>query len=84
MEQLLFKGSNRPTIPIPKECRIADLDEAIKFRNHKGASSQPELLWELMKGNVIHGYALPLPQQNQENTKHLHGPIEYLSSVNYK
>jgi hypothetical protein len=61
MEQLLFKGSNWPTTPIPKECRIANLDKAIMFGSHKGASSQPKLLQELVKGNVIHDYALPLP-----------------------
>jgi hypothetical protein len=61
MERLLFEGSNWPTTPIPKEYRFANLDEAIKFRNHKGASSQPNLLRELVKGNVIYGYALSLP-----------------------
>jgi hypothetical protein len=61
MERLLFEGSNWPTTPIPKECRIANLEEAIEFRNHKGASSQPKLLQELVKGDVIHSYAPPLP-----------------------
>ena len=42
--------------------RIADLREALRFGNHKGASSQPgELLKELVTSNVVHGYALPLP-----------------------
>jgi hypothetical protein len=40
---------------------VANLFEALSFGNHKGASSQPELLKELVTSNFIHGYALPLP-----------------------
>jgi hypothetical protein len=47
--------------PIPKDHRIADLDEALNFGNHKGATSQPKLLLKLVSGGVKHGYSLPLP-----------------------
>ncbi len=40
---------------------MANLLEALSFGNHKGASSKPELLKELVTSNVIHRYALPLP-----------------------
>jgi hypothetical protein len=39
IKQLLLEGSKWPTTPIPEECRIANLNEAIKFGNHKGATS---------------------------------------------
>jgi hypothetical protein len=39
MEQLLLEGSKWPTTPIPRECKIANLNKAVEFRNHKGATS---------------------------------------------
>ncbi len=35
--------------------------KVLAFGNHKGASSKPELLQELISGNVKHGYRLVLP-----------------------
>jgi hypothetical protein len=67
MEQLLLEGSKWLMAPTPEECRIADLNKAIEFGNHKGATSQPELLRELVTGDVIHGYALPLPLNKIKN-----------------
>jgi hypothetical protein len=67
MEQLLLEGLKRPTSPIPEECRITDLNEAINFGNHKGATSQPELLQELVTGYMIHSYAIPLPLNKIKN-----------------
>ena len=46
---------------VSEEERVANLLEALSFGNHKGASSQLELLKELVTSNVVHGYALPLP-----------------------
>jgi hypothetical protein len=34
MEQLLLEGTKWPMSPIPKECRVANLNEAIKFGNY--------------------------------------------------
>jgi hypothetical protein len=61
MKDLLEFGSCWPTEPIPEKDRITDLDKALKFGNHKGATTQPELLLKLVSGDVKHGYALPLP-----------------------
>ena len=61
LEKILKHGLQWPTSPISKEDRIADLHEALKFGNHKGASTQPDLLLDLVSGDVTHGYALPLP-----------------------
>ncbi len=55
MGQLLLGGSKWPTSPILEECRRADLQEALEFGNHKGATSQPELLKELITRDVTHG-----------------------------
>ncbi len=61
----MFKPNGRcsqwPTEPISKEEPISNIEEALQFRNHKGAQSQPELLLKLVTGDVIHGYAIPLP-----------------------
>ena len=61
MKSILKNGSQWPTEPISKEERIGGVEEALQFGNHKGAQSQPELLLKLVTGDVIHGYAIPLP-----------------------
>ena len=45
---------------IDEETRMLDLEEALEFGNHKGASEQPELLTELTVKDVDYGFALPL------------------------
>jgi hypothetical protein len=44
-----------------EEEQISDMKDALKFRNHKGAKSQPELLLKLVSNDVIYGYTIPLP-----------------------
>jgi hypothetical protein len=61
MKETLTNGPQWPTKPTNKEDRLADFLEVLKFGNHKGAMSQPELLLKLVPGNIKHGYALPLP-----------------------
>jgi hypothetical protein len=61
MREMFAHGSQWPTEPITKEDRAADLIKALKFGNHKGATTQPELLLKLVSGDVKHEYALPLP-----------------------
>ena len=51
-EMVLAHGLQRPTKPITEEDRAADLIEALKFGNHKGATTQPELLLKLVSGDV--------------------------------
>jgi hypothetical protein len=58
---MLTHGLQWPTEPITEEDRAADLIEALKFGNHKGATTKPELLLKLVSGDVKYGYALPLP-----------------------
>jgi hypothetical protein len=61
MERLLSEGSRWPLKAISKKDRIADLQEALKFGNHKGTTSKPELLRELIIADVTHGYGLDIP-----------------------
>ncbi len=58
---MLAHGSQWPIEPITKEDRAANLIKVLNFRNHKGATSQPELLLKLVSGNVKYWYTLPLP-----------------------
>ncbi len=58
MERLLSKGSWWPLKEISKKDRVADLQEALKFGNHKGATSKLELLRELITADVTHAYGL--------------------------
>jgi hypothetical protein len=70
MESILVNGSQWPLKEISKEDRVADLREALTFGNHKGASSKPELLQELISGNAKHGYGLVLPWNKIDRIPH--------------
>ncbi len=38
-----------------------DVNNALTFGNHKGATLQPDLLWELLEKDVTHGFGLVIP-----------------------
>ncbi len=61
LNEMLAHGSQWPTESITEEDRAADLIKALKFGNHKGATTKPELLLKLVSGDVKYGYALPPP-----------------------
>jgi hypothetical protein len=61
MERLLIEGSRWPLEKISKSNRIVDLQEALQFGNHKGATSKPELLRELITEGIGYGYGLVIP-----------------------
>jgi hypothetical protein len=61
MECLLSKGSWWPLKEISEKDRVADRQEALRFGNHEGATSKPELLRELITADVTHGYGLVIP-----------------------
>jgi hypothetical protein len=61
METILINRSQWPLTEISKEDQVANLHKVLAFGNHKGVSSKPELLQELISGNVKHGYRLVLP-----------------------
>jgi hypothetical protein len=56
---LLKKGSDWPLEELDKEKRKDDVKEALTFRNHKGASTNPALLQALVNDDVIYGFAIP-------------------------
>jgi hypothetical protein len=70
METILVNGSQWPLAEISKDNRVADLQEALAFGNHKGASTKPELLQELISGDVKHGYSLILPRNKIDRIPH--------------
>jgi hypothetical protein len=80
MKEMLAHGLQWPTEPITEEDRTADLFEALEFRNHKGATTQPELLLKLVSGDVRIRPPSP-PRENQENSRHLHGSFEYPTAM---
>jgi hypothetical protein len=57
----LTTGLEWPLKPPDKERRQEDINKALAFGNHKGASLQPELLQQLVLKDVHFGYCLPLP-----------------------
>jgi hypothetical protein len=58
-----------------------DVEAALTFGNHKGASSKPKLLQELVKDGIIHSFALPLPLSKIKKIKE---PSQPLSTYNSK
>ncbi len=54
-------GLEWPLKPLDKEHRQEDVDEALAFGNHKGASLQTKLLQQFVLKGVHFGYCLPLP-----------------------
>ena len=71
MENILKNGSKWPLEEISKEDRASDLQEAIIFGNHKGASSKSDLLKKLISKDVKFGYSLPIPLESVTRIKGL-------------
>ena len=61
LKSLLTVGSKWPLDKLDDDMRKSDLTTALTFGNHKGASSQPELLRQLIEKDITHGFALVIP-----------------------
>ena len=61
MVPILRDGSKWPLEEISDETRAKDLQEAIKFGNHRGEKENIELLTRLVTKDVKHGYAVTFP-----------------------
>ena len=61
MSKILTNGLKWPLEPLDEASRRADVNEALSFGNHKGASLQPDLLRRLISKDVHYGYCRPLP-----------------------
>jgi len=61
MRSLLTRGSDWPMEDLDDVLRKKDVEEALEFGNHKGATENPELLKKLVNKDVTHGYGLVLP-----------------------
>jgi hypothetical protein len=80
MEDILKNGSKWPLEEISKEDQASDLQEALIFGNHKGASSKPDLLKKLISKDVKCGYSLPIPLESVMQIKWLEmAPINIMA-----
>lgn len=61
MQSILLNGSSWPLEPLDNASRLKDVEEALLFGNHNGASNNPELLKQLVGKDVKYGYAFPIP-----------------------
>ncbi len=68
-KKLLKNGSEWPLDRLDESTRLQDINKALTFGNHKGASSKPAILQELINNNIIHSFALPLPLSKIRNIK---------------
>ena len=67
LKKILVEGSNWELEELSEEDRLSDLQEALERGNHKGATSQPKKLIELVVKDVEYGYALTLPLDRVKN-----------------
>jgi hypothetical protein len=63
MEQLLIKGSKWLLEGISEGKRVANLEEALKFKNHKRASQKLELLAKLISNDICYDYGFIIPRE---------------------
>jgi hypothetical protein len=68
-KSLLTNGSEWPLKELNESKRIQDVNEALTFGNHKGTSSKPALLQELVNEDITHGFTLPLLLSKIQNIK---------------
>ncbi len=63
MKRILTDGLHWPLEELNKNQQMADVDKAIKFGNHKGATNNPVPLQELVEKDVKCNYCIPLHLQ---------------------
>ena len=61
LQNLLVNGSVWPLLKLNEDERQKDVDKALTFGNHKGASLRKETLRTMISEKVCHSYMLPLP-----------------------
>ncbi len=61
MKTVQTEGSEWPLMKLNNSKQLKDIDNALKFGNHKGANQQQELPLKLVKDYLVRGFALPLP-----------------------
>ena len=69
MEDILQNGSNWLFEEISEKDRASNLQEALIFGNHKGASSKPDLLKKRISKDVRYGYSLLIPLDSMMQIK---------------
>ena len=60
MKKVLKEGSEWPMDELDPEFRLSDLEDAIAFGNHKGATKNEDLLKKIVEKDVTYGYGLVL------------------------
>ena len=66
-KKLLNDSSDWPLEDISESNCADNINEALTFGNHKGASSNPKLLLLLMGNNIIYGFAVQFPLEKMTN-----------------
>jgi hypothetical protein len=61
MEAILMRGNVSPLVELDKDLRKQDVQKALTFYTHKGASAKPESLWKLICKDVNYGYSIAIP-----------------------
>ena len=61
MEDILTNGSKWPLDDLSEESCISELNDALTFGNHKGASLKSDILKKLISKDVKYGYSVPIP-----------------------
>ena len=85
LKQLLTTGSDWPQDPISDADRLADIDAALKFGNHKEAIKNPTLLQSLVLEDVTHDFCTTSPAgKDTLITRHSVSTNEYCNSRHHR
>ena len=71
LKLILERGSDWQLEELEEEKRRSDLQEALAFGNHKGATKQPEQLKQLITNDINYGFAMVVPLSKIANLPHV-------------
>jgi hypothetical protein len=61
IQEMLLQGSHFSADAFPQEECSQQIDAALAYGNHKGATKALDTLYDLLDDDVTHGYNMPLP-----------------------
>jgi hypothetical protein len=61
IQDMLRRGSHFSADSLPPDDCLPQVDAALAYGNHKGAVNDPDTLYDLLDGDVTHGFNMPLP-----------------------
>jgi hypothetical protein len=71
IQDMLRRGSHFSADSLPPDDCLPQVVAALAYGNHKGAVNDPDTLYDLLDGDVTHGFNMPLPLSFAQKIKGL-------------